>query len=201
MSGSKLSEIVRVIGFDPGLAATGWAVVEYDNALQNLCHVAHGVIKTSVDDAIQDRVNKFNREVTRILQTYEMNYGVGSQRTYICAESYQNYGRVFWNGVQTLYVLGALFTQAGSLGYTVHLISAKDSKRYIGVADGQKRTVQKVVQEILGLPTLPKPTHAADALCIALAHLEKTAPGSVIAGVVRLPDQRAIKVRRPRKAA
>lgn len=201
MSGAKLSEILRVIGFDPGLAATGWAVVEYSESLQTVRHIAHGVIKTSVDDVIQDRVSKFWRKVTDVIQEHQVHWNERPGKTLVCAESYQNYGRVFWNGVQTLYVMGALFTQAETLGYTTHLISAKDSKRLIGVTDGQKSTVQKVVQEILGLPKPPKPTHAADALCIALAHLEQIYPGSVVAGVIRLPGQRATKVRRTKQAA
>jgi len=177
MSGARLSETQRVIGFDPGLASTGWAVVEYQKDLRQPCHVAHGVIKTNADAPIQERVNKFNREVRTLLEWHGViptDLGIDVQ---VCVESYQNYGRVFWNGVQTLYILGALFTQADALGYTVHLISAKDSKRGIGVKDGQKTTVQKAVQEILGLPKPPKPTHAADALCVALAHLEQLHPG------------------------
>lgn len=165
--GTGLSKNMRVIGFDPGLAATGWAVVDYENTLQTVRHVAHGVIKTESDDPIQKRVSEFCSAVSRILLRY--SEGVGC--TFICAESYQNYGRVFWNGVQTLYVIGALFAQCAQEGHSVHLISAKDSKRLIGVRDGQKATVQQVVQKILGLPKLPRPTHAADALCIALARL------------------------------
>lgn len=197
MSATRLSEIVRVIGFDPGLAATGWAVVEYDSSLQTVRHVAHGVIKTSVSDTIQDRVSEFRKGVSSVFLKHELL----ECKTLVCAESYQNYGRVFWNGVQTLYVIGALFIQTELLGHTVDLISAKDSKRAIGVLDGQKKTVQKVVQEILGLPKPPKPTHAADALCVALAHLERQTPGSVVAGVIRLPQQRAVKVRRAKRVA
>jgi crossover junction endodeoxyribonuclease RuvC len=59
--------------------------------------------------------------------------------------------------------------------------SAQAIKRAVaGDARADKATVQRAVQRLLGLSTMPRPTHAADALAAALTHAFRTpaaAPG------------------------
>jgi crossover junction endodeoxyribonuclease RuvC len=172
-----MSGTVRVIGFDPGFAATGWGVVEWAPASRKLSHVAHGVVKTSSRDETSARVRKFAGECNALLAHYAVS------DLHVCAEAYRNYGQVHWNGVQTLYVMGALIALAAP-EHTVRLIGARESKLYIGVRDGEKRTVQTRVASILGLAKAPTPQHAADGLCIALAGLRDLARN------VRIVDKR-----------
>lgn len=173
MSAIQLSEIVRVIGFDPGLADTGWGVIDYDVQSGSVYHVAHGVIKTDSADPIEERVIGFSVEAEQLFRKYRLEGRV----PHVCAESYLNYGRVFWNGVQTLYVMGALITLCASHSYGIELIGARESKLLIGVRDGDKKTTQKLCQAVLlGLNKAPSPLHASDALGIALARLTQLYP-------------------------
>lgn len=166
---AALAHRIRVLGLDPGLASTGWGWVEWDAVQGKVTGSGWGVIKTSPDDEIGDRVRSFRAQFEPIFwDAIHPNANF-----YLAAESYQNYGRVLWNGVQTLYVLGVLIAESDRLGYMVSLIGARHSKLLIGVKDGEKETTRARVTQLLGLKKPPTPIHASDALCVALARLKQ----------------------------
>ncbi|MBR9836106.1 MAG: crossover junction endodeoxyribonuclease RuvC [Alphaproteobacteria bacterium] len=49
-----MSELIRILGIDPGLRHTGWGVVAREGS--RLSHVAHGVIKVDPGLALADRL-------------------------------------------------------------------------------------------------------------------------------------------------
>jgi crossover junction endodeoxyribonuclease RuvC len=54
-----------VIGIDPGLAATGWGVVQFDGS--RFIHVGHGVVKTDPDTPLPLRLLKIYTEIRKLL--------------------------------------------------------------------------------------------------------------------------------------
>lgn len=60
--------MIRMLGIDPGLTATGWGIVTAEGA--KLKHVAHGVIKTSPRQTDPDRLKAIHDGLTEIIQTY-----------------------------------------------------------------------------------------------------------------------------------
>src|SRR5262245_4381963 len=63
------SEMVRVIGVDPGTAITGWGVVEGDG--QDLAMLAGGVITTPAGMPLPQRLQVIYRELTTIVQQWQ----------------------------------------------------------------------------------------------------------------------------------
>ena len=47
---------MRLIGLDPGLRLTGWGVIDVDG--NRLRHVAHGVIKVSIEGSLAARLHE-----------------------------------------------------------------------------------------------------------------------------------------------
>jgi crossover junction endodeoxyribonuclease RuvC len=54
-----------------------------------------------------------------------------------------------------------------------------------GYGRADKEQVQRMVKAILGLPELPRPNHAADALAVAICHALAPPLKSLVAGAVR----------------
>ncbi|HIJ66141.1 MAG TPA: crossover junction endodeoxyribonuclease RuvC, partial [Candidatus Hydrogenedentes bacterium] len=59
---------MRVLGFDPGTATTGYGVV--DGQGNRLRHVAHGAITTQADRTFSERLYAIYEETARLLDTY-----------------------------------------------------------------------------------------------------------------------------------
>lgn len=163
MGGRVGASGVTVLGVDPGLASVGWGVIRWVSEGARVVHLGHGVLKTKAADSTVSRVSYLARELDGLLTRWNPDE--------LASEAYRNYGRVLWNGVQTLYTIGSLVTLGVLRGREVHEYGAKDTKRAIGVTDGEKRSVQARVSELLKLTNPLRNEHAADALCVALAHL------------------------------
>src|SRR5947209_4669245 len=60
--------LLRIAGFDPGLARTGWGIIQSDGV--RLAHVANGVIATKASQSLGQRLAELHRQVTAILAQY-----------------------------------------------------------------------------------------------------------------------------------
>jgi crossover junction endodeoxyribonuclease RuvC len=158
---------VRILGVDPGLAEIGWGVIDYVDP-GHLVHIAHGVIRSAADEPLEARLWEISRGFEGALETY--------RPTHVAYEAYRNYGRVHWNGVQTLYSIGALAALARDQGHTLLPIGAREAKLALGVRDGEKKSVQTRVAALLALDHAPRPTHCSDALAVALSGLAEVVP-------------------------
>jgi len=143
-----------ILGVDPGLACVGVAVLSSTQGL-----VMSTTIKTTPKDPLIARVCQ--------VQSYIDHYADMFKPTCMAFESYQNYGRVHWNGVQTLYVIGAFITSARSC----RLVSftAAECKQGTKGKDG----IRKLVEQHYG--AAKRTQHEIDAIAVcmrALKHLE-----------------------------
>ena len=150
-----------VIGIDPGLASTGYGIVAFRS--NRLVYVAHGVIKTSPESIHQDRLLIIFRELNAVLETYRP-LEAGMETLYFAKNVSSAMGVAEARGVVTL----ALALRGIPLGeYTPHGIK----QAVVGIARADKKQVQESVRLLLGLPEIPKPDHAADALAAAITRI------------------------------
>ena len=152
--------MLRILGIDPGLAQTGYGIIDIKN--NKIIHVVHGVIKTSSKDPISERLLSIYNQLSEIINTYKPDEA----------------------GIEALYfaknVLSAI-PVAESKG-VVHLICAQNSidnyeytpleikQTIVGNGRADKNQVQELVMFLLKLDKLPKPDHCADALAAAICH-------------------------------
>lgn len=153
--------IRRVLGIDPGLANTGWGVIEYFSGKYRL--VAYGVITTSSKSIHSERLLKIYNELQKVIEEFSPNEA-GMETLYFAKNVTSALSVAEARGVVTLSI-----AQKGiPLGeYTPNQIK----QAVTGTAGADKELVEKYVKILLSLKTEPKPDHAADALAGAITKL------------------------------
>ncbi|HCY48697.1 MAG TPA: crossover junction endodeoxyribonuclease RuvC [Clostridiales bacterium] len=153
----------RVIGFDPGLAIVGYGVMDYDG-VNNKKIVDYGVITTPKDESFPVRLALIYEGVTKLIETYKPDE--------IAVEE------LFFNtnittGINVAHARGVLLLAAihgcGRL-YEYTPLQIKQAMTGYGRAD--KKQIQQMVKVYLGLSSVPKPDDAADAIAVALTHIQ-----------------------------
>ena len=151
-------KIRRIIGIDPGLASTGWGVV--DCAKGKIRYVDHGSIETRAGQDQAQRLLAIMEAVRSIINTYQP------------AESAVEtlyFGRNVSSAIPVAEARGVIFAVLAERGLSVRELRPNAIKQGVtGVANADKKQVQEMVRIILGLPEIPKPDHAADALGAAI---------------------------------
>jgi crossover junction endodeoxyribonuclease RuvC len=151
---------VFVLGIDPGLSRCGYGAVRKDRAA--LRAVACGVITTPPDAALPGRLATLSRELRALLADTTPDVVVVE--------------RVFFQtNVRTAMSVGQAsglaIAAAAEAGCEVVQYTANEVKQAVtGYGAAPKEQVQRMVQSLLNLPTVPKPADAADALALALTH-------------------------------
>ena len=153
---------MRVIGVDPGLNATGWAVLERARGRHNL--LAHGVVRTKASQPMADRLFRIHSGLQAALQEHAPTAAAIEQIfQHRSAESALRLGHA--RGVALL----ALRAEGLSVGeYNPSTIK----KSVAGSGRAGKPEVQRLVVALLGL-SKPLAADASDAAAIALTHLAR----------------------------
>jgi crossover junction endodeoxyribonuclease RuvC len=151
-----------VLGIDPGTAATGYGVVERKGA--SLRALDYGCLETLPTMELPVRLLEIHRAVTELILTHRPTQ-VGVERLF------------FNKNVMTAFAVGqargVVLLAAAEHGIPVYEYGPHEVKMAVtGYGRAAKDQVQRMVQMVLGMPTLPRPDDAADALAVAicLAH-------------------------------
>ena len=153
-----------VLGIDPGTAATGYGLIERDGSRLRL--VDYGCLETLPTHDLPARLLEIHRAVTELIVTHRPAQ-IGVERL------------VFNRNVQTAFAVGqargVVLLAAAENGLPVFEYGPHEVKLAVtGYGRADKGQVQRMVQMVLGMPKLPKPDDAADALavaiCVAHAH-------------------------------
>ena len=159
----RQSKPVRIIGVDPGLASTGWGIVEYSG--DRLRYLAHGCIETCAEVKRGERLVFIYNSFLKILETY---------RPAEAAMENLYFGKNISSAMTVAEARGVLLLTLTARGLPVREMTPNAIKKaVVGVTRADKSQIQEMVRLILGLPEIPKPDHAADALgaAICAAHL------------------------------
>jgi crossover junction endodeoxyribonuclease RuvC len=148
----------RIIGVDPGLASTGWGVIEFDN--QRLRYIAHGCIETKADRPRAERLFFIYEQFCAVLETY---------RPAESAVENLYFGRNVTSAIAVAEARGVLSLVLAKRGLTIQELTPGAIKQaVVGNSRADKRQIQEMVRLLLGLDAIPQPDHAADALAAAI---------------------------------
>jgi crossover junction endodeoxyribonuclease RuvC len=148
----------RIIGVDPGLAFSGWGLIDFDK--QRFRYLAHGCIETKADRPRAERLFFIYRRFRLILETY---------RPTEAAIETLFFARNVSSAIPVAEARGVLCMALAEQGLPVHEFSPNAIKQaVVGRGSADKRQIQELVRIILGLETIPRPDHAADALGAAV---------------------------------
>jgi crossover junction endodeoxyribonuclease RuvC len=149
-----------VLGIDPGLANTGWGVVEASPRPRVL---AHGTIKTSPRSLPEARLAEIHRVLEAVLDEHAIA-AVALEELY--------FGRNTSSALAVGQARGVSLVLAGLRGIPCHSYTPQHVKQAVcGRGSADKIQVQRMVSALLG--ATPGTDHAADALAIALCHLQR----------------------------
>lgn len=150
---------MRVLGIDPGSAATGFGVVERQGG--DLVHVAHGVIRVRSGD-LAARLDQLYAALRAVLEQHQPDTAAVEQ---VFVASSPRSALVLGQA------RGAVLAALGASGLPVSEYSASQVKQCVaGDGRASKAQVQRMVRRVLVLERSPA-TDAADALAVALRHL------------------------------
>jgi len=147
-----------IIGFDPGLADTGFGVIAVNGA--KLVCLAYGSLKTPAKTDLPARLTELYSQTEKLLDRYKPDL-IGIEQLFFCS----NVTTAFQVGQARGVVMLAIGQrQIACLEFTP--LQIKQAVAGYGQAD--KQNVQKMVKLILGLDEIPRPDDAADGLAAAL---------------------------------
>lgn len=150
------------LGIDPGLATTGYGVVRMleDGGLEA---VTFGVIVTPPDMAAHQRLLLLHQDLREL---------VSSCHPDTCAVEKLFFQRNVSTAIAVGEARGVVMLTIAEAGLEVAEYTPNEVKQAVaGYGSADKRQVQEMVRTLLALPEIPKPDDAADALAIAITHL------------------------------
>lgn len=150
---------MRIIGIDPGLATTGFAILDLDGRTKTL--LRYGVIRTSPKLRLSERLLEIQKDLNSILEQYKPDQ---------CSIEQIFFSKNVTTGIAVSHARGALLMALETHHVPLHEWSPSAMKRALtGDGRADKKAIQKMVTLELGLKEIPKPDDAADAVSLALS--------------------------------
>jgi crossover junction endodeoxyribonuclease RuvC len=164
----------RVLGIDPGLNVTGYAVVE--RAGRSACIVEAGVIRTrrGAQD-LASRLDTIHQGVLEILEAFPVE-AVALEQVHTHLKRPNTV--VAMAQARGVIVLAARQKGVPVVGYA----AARIKKTLTGNGRAPKDQMQRAIQVELQLDSLPEPHDVADACAVAICHLHIAASRVALRG-------------------
>ena len=149
-----------ILGIDPGLATTGYGVVEKKGNSFKL--IEYNTITTSSDKNDVDRLSVLYEELLSLIDKFEPEQ--------IAVEE------LFFNknvktAIRVGQARGVILLAGSQQGIEVAEYTPLQVKQaVVGYGRASKKQVQQMVKALLNLDEIPKPDDAADALAISICH-------------------------------
>jgi crossover junction endodeoxyribonuclease RuvC len=153
---------MRVLGIDPGTATTGYGVVE-ETQTGDLKALAYGVVTTPSKMPMPERLQIIHRELLKLAREWEPDEAAVEEVFFsVNVKTAMSVGQA--RGVAILAMAEA--------GLTIGEYSPSAVKQALtGYGGADKHQMQEMTRMLLGLPEIPRPDDAADALATAVCHL------------------------------
>ncbi len=150
--------MTRILGIDPGLAATGWGIIEARG--NTLLHLAHDTIYTAADTDTGNRLNIIFEAVEQVLETYRPEKAA-IERVYFAKNR--------TSAIPVAQARGVLLLVLSRREIEVFEYPPQEIKKAItGQGKAEKMQVRELVRVVLGMSSIPDTDHAADALAAAV---------------------------------
>lgn len=151
----------RVLGIDPGTAIVGYSIIDYEKSKMSV--IDYGCIFTDKNLAMEDRLCIIYKKLTQIIEKYAPSEMAIEELFY------------FKNNKTVISVGQArgVIAMCGRLN-NLKIYNYTPLQVKIGITGygrAEKKQIQLMVTKILGLDEIPKPDDVADALAIAITHI------------------------------
>jgi crossover junction endodeoxyribonuclease RuvC len=148
----------RILGIDPGLASTGWGVL--DTGSGAIKYVDHGIIETKADRPRAERLCFILTSIRSILDKFKPDE---------TAVETLYFGKNISSAIPVAEARGVICAAVAERGIHLRELTPNEIKLgVVGIGRAEKRQVQEMVRIILGLDESISSGHAADALGAAI---------------------------------
>ena len=150
-----------VIGIDPGLALMGFGVIESDGYRFRV--LDYGVIDTPAHTNDGDRLLQIWNELNAMFQKYKPD-AVSIEELF--------FNKNVKTAISVAQARGVALLAVKAAGIPLYEYTPLQAKQaVVGYGRAEKKQIQLMVKTILNLKEIPKPDDAADALAIAITHV------------------------------
>ena len=150
------------LGIDPGTATTGYGLVRLTRD-GDLVAVKYGVILTPKDASAPARLEMIYDQLCDIIREYKPD---------TAAVEKIFFSRNVTTALAVGQARGVVMLALQKAGIEAFEYTPKEIKNAVaGYGGADKRQVQEMVRALLQLDSIPKPDDAADALAVAITHL------------------------------
>ena len=151
---------MRIIGIDPGFATIGYGVIDYTGNRFRV--IEYGVMTTPAHTPFSERLESIFDQVTLLLEKHRPD-AISMEELF--------FNTNITTGIQVAHARGVLVLGAKKKNIPIYEYTPLQVKQAItGYGRAEKRQVMEMTRSILGLPQIPRPDDAADALAIAVCH-------------------------------
>ena len=155
---------MRVLGIDPGLRITGYAVIEQAHRQEQV--IDAGVLRAEAAQPLEQRLRQLHDDLDALMNEYELD-------AMAVEELYAHYGHPR-TAILMGHARGVFLLAAGRRNIAVHGFSATRIKKSLtGNGRATKEQMQRAVTTQLNLARPPRPADVADALAVALCCLNE----------------------------
>ncbi|MGL5656553.1 MAG: crossover junction endodeoxyribonuclease RuvC [Fusobacteriaceae bacterium] len=174
---------MRVLGIDPGTAIVGFGIIDYENRAYKV--IDYGCIFTDKDLSLDERLLIIFNEMESLIKKYEPQELAIEELFF-----FKNSKTVISVGqARGVIVLSGMKNGLKTAGYTPLQVKMGIT----GYGKAEKKQVQEMVKRILKLDEIPKPDDAADALAIAVTHINSLSSLLSIGATTQLSTKRVTK--------
>jgi crossover junction endodeoxyribonuclease RuvC len=157
-----------VLGIDPGLSLTGWGVV-LKNGADKISLIEYGCVKTDTSKKLVDRLKSIYLTLTEIIQKHKPELMAIEELFFMKRAS---------SVAQVGQARGAILLSAAMENLPVFEYNPRHVKMALtGYGSADKNQIQQMVKLLLRLKEIPKPDDSADALALAICHINSVGSG------------------------
>lgn len=149
-----------ILGIDPGTATTGWGVIDCEN--QKVKALGYDYISTKAGLALSKRLYIIYNSLHEIILKYKPD---------VVAVEELFFTKNVKTAIAVAHARGVILFAAEEMGLEVAEYTPLQIKQAItGYGRADKKQMQYMTKQILGLEKVPSPDDVADALSAALCH-------------------------------
>lgn len=149
-----------VLGIDPGVATIGFGVIRADRQKNTL--LRYGVITTPAGIPLSRRLLQISGDMEELIHTFHPDEMAVEELFFT---------KNITTGIAVAHGRGVILLAAEKLGVPIFEYTPMQVKQAVtGYGKAQKHQVQEMTRRLLGLPEIPRPDDAADALAMAICH-------------------------------
>lgn len=149
-----------ILGIDPGYAIVGYGIVHYDK--YKFKPLGHGAITTPASMPMPIRLLEIYNDLNEIIKKVNPD-AVAIEKLFFNTNTK--------TAIDVAQARGVILLCIQALNIPIYEYTPLQVKQSVtGYGRAEKKQVQEMTKNILGLKSIPKPDDAADALAICICH-------------------------------